>query len=527
MKVKLKHSKTIFSLIKDQANNVLLFVRKDIFPSVQDNFKSVYANIWLSVALIIGFGVGSYYMSQPMRYDESYTFLNFVNRTPLHIFFYPLPNNHVLHTILVKIVTFILGANPVTIRLIAFWAGIGCIPLTFNLCRQLKQSGIFAGFAISIFPFLVFFSTNARGYTLLTLLTLILASVGLQVIKKPSIAGTILISVIASLGMLTMPSMLFPIAGLYCWFVILLIINKRDLKTIFYRFIIPCSFFTAIFTLVLYLPVIIVSRGIETIINNRFVKPQPWTEFLSNVFPHIINTISSIFRDISGFLLFPFTILFLIGIFYYIKKSDFSSFLLLPSILIGSAIVFFLRHTIPFDRTWIFLIPFIILVADAGFTFIIERVSRKVQTLIFLTMVLTSIISARSMISSNSIGMYTDTGFFPEAPIAAKFIKSLTAEKGREFVIESKLPVKPPLSFYLWYYDIPTKNAALGSSFYASLLTWYYGNQPKITNNNVSPDSIIYVISKRCYSIQDMTSQAGVKLLDIGDMEIYQGVETK
>lgn len=497
--------KIVYCLLKKQTIDILLFVQKEIFPSFKNNFSSKHANIWLAFALIIGFGVRDYFMSQPMRYDEAYTFLNFVNQSPARIFYYPLPNNHVLHTIFVKIITSFLGANPITIRLIAFGAGIGCIPLTFNLCRQLKQSGVFAGFAIAIFPYLVLYSTNARGYTLLTLLTLILASVGLQVVKKISNAGVILISLIASLGMMTMPSMLFPIAGLYCWFLILLIINKGDFKIILYKFIIPCCLFTFIFTMVLYTPVIIASHGIETVINNNFVRPQLWSEFLSNLFPHIRDTISSNFRDIPGLLLLAFTILFFLGIFYYVKKRNFSSFFLLPSMLFGSATILFLQHKIPFDRTWIYTIPFIILIADAGFTLIIERVSQRIQKFIFLTMILLSVISARSLISSNTIGMYSDTGFFPEAPIAAKFIKSQITEQGREFVIKSDVPANRPLGFYLWYYDIPVNN----------------------TDNYVSPDSIIYVVKKSRYSIQDLTSQATVKLFDMDDMEIYQGIVTK
>ncbi len=439
-----------------------------------------------------------------MRYDEAYTFLNFANRSLLDVFYYPRPNNHVLHTILIKIETFILSANPFTIRLIAFLAGIGCIPLAFNLCRQLKQSGLFAGFAISVFPYLVFYSTNARGYTLLILLTLILASVGLHVAKKPSSAGVILISLIASLGMLTMPSMLFPISGLYCWFVILLLINKNNFKIVFYRFILPCSLFTFLFTLIFYSPVVIVSGGIETVINNRFVRPQPWSEFLRNLFPHITDTISSIFRDIPGFLLSSLAALLLLGILHYVKKRDYASLLLLPSLLLGSVAILFYQQKIPFDRTWIYLIPFIVVLADAGFTLIIEHVSCKLNRFIMVGVFLISLIFARSLISSNAIGMYSDTGLFPEAPIAAKFIKSQMKEQGQEFAVHSKIPAGPPLSFYLWYYGVKVRSR----------------------DDTFPQDSIIYVVKKGEYSIQDMTDQPVIKLLEIDGMQIFQGVDT-
>jgi hypothetical protein len=308
---------------------------------------------------------------------------------------------------------------------------------------------------------------------------------------------------------LTIPSMLFSIAGLYCWLAVLLFNSRRDFKTIFNKFIIPCILFTVGFSLVFYTPTLAVTlikmHSIEPIINNRFVAPQEWTEFLVQLSPHITSTLDSIFRDIPWFLLLFFTLLVLIGIFRYIKNRDYPSLLLLPSILFGSAIILLLQHTIPFDRTWIYIIPFIILVADAGFTSIIEHLSPKMKLYILLPTFLAAVIFARYLVSSNVIAMYPDTGTFSEAPIAAKFLKTKTTELNHTFAIQSQVPADYPLYFYLWYYDVPYK----------------------IADNGSSPENIIYIVEKSSYSIQDMTDKPVIKLLDIGDMEIYQGVKTK
>lgn len=505
MEEKQSFSQHLFNLLKEQVFDILSFLRKEIFPSFQDSFRSVYSNTWLLFVLIIGFGIRGYYLYQPMRYDESVTFLSFVNGNLQSLFYYPYPNNHVLHTLLVKLVTLILGANPVSIRLTAFLAGIGCIPLLFSLCRQLKQSGIFASLAISIFPYLIFYSTNARGYTLLVLLTLLLAYVGLKAVKTPSSAGAILISLIASLGMLTMPSMLFPIAGLYIWLAILVLVNEKDLKIVFHKFIIPCGLFTVIFSLVLYIPVIIASNGIETIINNMYIKPQPWSEFISQLSPHITSTLSDFFRDIPRFLIFFLMLLVLVGVFDYIKKRDLAALLLLPSILLGSASLFLLQHRIPFERTWIFMIPFLILVADAGFTFIVEHLSPRVNIYIMLVTFLATMIFARSLISSNTIAMYPDTGIFSEAPIAAKFLKTKIRNPKKNFVFTSKTPATEPILFYLWYYGVPIEFADDDSS---------HGNT-------------VYIVEKSHYSLKDMTDKPVIEIFTVDDMEVYQGVDTK
>ena len=59
-----------------------------------------------------------------MRYDESVSFLIFVKETISRAFYYPVPNNHVLNTLLEKLSCAVVGTSPVAIRLPAFIAGV-------------------------------------------------------------------------------------------------------------------------------------------------------------------------------------------------------------------------------------------------------------------------------------------------------------------------------------------------------------------------------------------------------------------
>lgn len=502
MRAKQPDPKPIFSFFTQPEFDVPAYLRTAILPAFQDHFRSIYDIVWLSFALIIGCGLRSYFISQPMRYDESYTFLTFLNGDLQSLLYYPNPNNHVLHSVLAKLVILILGAHPTTIRAIAFLAGLGCIPLIFSLCRELKQSGVFAALAISVFPYLVLYSTNARGYTLLVLLTLLLTCIGLHLVKRPSIAGAILISLVASLGMLTMPSMLFSIAGLYLWVVILLFMNTRDLQTVFYKFMLPAGLFTALFTLILYTPVIVASQGIETIVNNSYVEPQAWSTFFEQLYPHIRSTLSDFLRDVPAGLRLLLALLVSLGIFSYVKKRDHASFLLLPSLMFGSAVIFFLQHKIPFGRTWIFVIPFIIVIADAGFTFILERLSPRMNRYLLVVTFLAAVVFATSLTASNAIARYPDTGAFSEAPIAAKFLETQITKQEPGLVFESKTPATYPIYFYLWYYDVPIEFA---------------------NDNSAHPDTI-YIVQKSTYSLDDMTDQPVNTILAIDDMHVFRGV---
>jgi hypothetical protein len=171
-------------------------------------------------------------------------------------------------------------------------------------------------------------------------------------------------------------------------------------------------------------------------------------------------------------------------------------------VLFGSAVILLLQHKIPFGRTWIFTIPFIILIADAGFTFIIEQLSPRMNGYIMLVTSLAAFIFTMSLMASNAIAMYPDTGAFSEAPIAAKFLKSQINKRQQEIVFVSKTPATEPIYFYLWYYDIPIEFA----------------------DSNSSHHNIIYIVKKSSYSLKDMTDQPVNRIFAIDDLEVFQGV---
>src|SRR5205807_1142091 len=66
------------------------------------------------------------------------TYLFYVRKPPLYgLVSYTLPNNHVFHTLLVSVSTFLFGDHPWAIRLPAFLAGVAMIPLAFAAARRI------------------------------------------------------------------------------------------------------------------------------------------------------------------------------------------------------------------------------------------------------------------------------------------------------------------------------------------------------------------------------------------------------
>jgi len=490
---------TLTSELSRHSKEALSALREVTIPSVRHCFASRTDTSWLLAALVIGVGVRGYFLAQPMRYDESVTFLNFANKGFLDLFCYPYPNNHVLHSILVKASTLIWGAHPGSIRLPAFLAGIALIPLIFCFCRSLGHSGVIASVTAAVFPYLVSYSTNARGYSLLVLLTLLLAFVGLHVTRKPSPGGAAVLSSVAALGMMTIPSMLFAIAGIYCWLACLFLIRGCTLRSMLLRFVVPCSMMTVAFTLVLYTPVILVSNGVESIVANRFVQSQPWREFLRQLYP-LLRSLSDYPRDIPWVAVLIGSALVIAGLYRSLRGREWPTVLILPSILSGLVFVLLVHRRTPFARTWIYVLPFILLMADSGFTWIVEKTSDRMRALLTIVVLIGGAVAGASLISTGTIASYPDTGTFPEAPIVARYLTPILTSSD---TVEARVPADWPTDFYLWYYGAPSHYAEQG---------------PKV-------GTTFLVVKKSRYSVEDMTDGPVIELLDIGDMALYRAIE--
>jgi hypothetical protein len=458
---------------------------------------------WLFLALAIGIAVRSYFLSQPMRGDEAFTFLNYANQDIVSLFNYTAINNHVLHTILIKVSTLIWGASPASIRFPAFLAGSAAILSVFYLARLLEQnknSGIFAAVGIAVIPYLILFSTNARGYSIVSLLTLIIAFFSFRFLSRLSRSDVVILAILSALGMLTIPIMVLPLSGIFCWVTCLLFINKVSLKNILYQFAIPYSVLTGIFTFVFYTPVILASNGVEPIIANKFVKPMSWSDFFHGLLPQFQSLLGQLSKDIPPLVLFVIFILFVFGIYCALRKRNWGILLIMPSLLLSAMLVILFQRQLPYARTWSYIIPFVLLVADSGFSNLFEYIPGRVKTLANPALVLAGLFFTVNLMSRNIISSYPDTSAFPEAPIAVQYLKPILKQDDD---VRVTFTADWSVYFYFWYYGIPWPTA--------------------YQEHNVA--RTFFIVKKSRSSIQDMTDQPVTKLLDIGDLALYERIE--
>lgn len=89
---------------------------------------------------------------------------------------YPVPNNHIFHTLLVHASTELFGEGELPMRLPALLAGLLAIPATWWLARAVPGAGwvpVLAAWVVALSPDHASWSQVARGYTLIVLFSAI------------------------------------------------------------------------------------------------------------------------------------------------------------------------------------------------------------------------------------------------------------------------------------------------------------------------------------------------------------------
>jgi hypothetical protein len=337
---------------------------------------------------------------EPVTYDEAYTYVGFASRSLWPIVSdYSLPNNHIFHSLLVHLSTQIVGNHPWAIRLPALLAGLGVIWMVYILGKELysRETGLAAAALAAYFPELIHFSTDARGYSLIGLFTLLIFWLGLRLTRQPTTRDWILLALCTALGFWTIPLMLYPAGGLYLW--LFLELSLREITTViaserllrtkqspaapgdsFARQVstgstngsltMTCQWLLSglgagILTVLLYTPVLLVS-GWRKLLANGFVQPVNAKEYFDWILlSQITETLKTWTREVP----LALTLILALGFFLSLALHWRIQATRWPLPLVLSAWITLLlltRRPDAYDRFWSWLITPILLWAAAG-----------------------------------------------------------------------------------------------------------------------------------------------------------------
>lgn len=289
----------------------------------------------------------------------------------------------------------IFGDSIIVARLISVFFGLAGLLAMYYLVIELlnnKKIGILALMLLMINHFHIYYSQEARMYTMLFFTTIMAFIFMIKFIKKPNIKSAILHATFASLMIYTHFFALFTLIAQY---IILLFFilkpYKVDSKKIFWL-----SGLSGIITLILYLPAIIILINAAKLKSVWIQTPERdiYTTFFKEFFG---------FAEISIYIIVFSITFYLIKIFNKneqsinylnpIKDKEIFSFFVLFSwfviALIIPHIISYINLPIIVSRYYINLIPIIVIFASIGLFYIKSRI---IKCLLILTFILFSFV---------------------------------------------------------------------------------------------------------------------------------------
>ena len=477
---------------------------------------------WFLVGITLaGLIIRLWRISQPIAYDEAYTFIHYATRPLPHILAdYSAPNNHIFHTILVRLAYELIGRQIWVVRVPALLAGTLCIPAAYFAARRIlnAQQSLAGCVLIALTPWFINYSVNGRGYTLVSLFSLLLANLGGLLIERQSRAALAAYAVIAALGFYTIPIFLYPMAGVSLWILVSHITapapgSEKSVKV--RDFLLGCLAAGAL-TLLFYLPVIFFGTGFSSIVSNEIVESRAWTVFVENLRPRALKTWEGWMQGISQPGQYLLLVGFLLSLIFY-RKASRQRLPLQVFLVLGAAILLLIQRVAPLARVWMYLEAFYLIFAAAGLVWLAELLLDKTGKpeytgrIISYAVLLVGIAALAGIYFETQEGsLVPNQGDLPEQYAAEYLASNLQPED----TILAISPVDIQTAYYLHMYGIPYE-------------VFYQRDRPNEIQNGIvvlrknskynTPEAVL-----RFYNIADNFNIASTQLLyEYGPVQVY------
>lgn len=306
-------------------------------------------------------------LNSPVSYDEAYTYIAFARQGWVGILSdYSLPNNHILHSLLIKLSTSMFGNYPWSLRLPAFLAGLVAIPVIFALGKRLFNPSVamLSAALVAWLPAIIRYDTAARGYSLVSLFTLLAWLFGSFALTTGRPRYWLGLALSVTLGLFTIPTMTLPAGGIYLW-VLGEGLLRREKDKAFYIRLFGSGLLTAVLSVGLYTPVLIVS-GWRKLIANGFVLPVERQIYFSKVLWEQLSSAWDLWNiDTPRVFSLLLTLGIIFSLFFFKRNAATRLHLAVPMFLWITLYVF-LRRPNAYDRFWSFLLAPAMLWAAMG-----------------------------------------------------------------------------------------------------------------------------------------------------------------
>jgi hypothetical protein len=365
---------------------------------------------WLLLSIITALAgiVRLHYLHQPMRYDEVTTFASYASK-PFYVVLsvYAAPNNHVLHTILVRCSYLLFGSQNWALRVPTLVAGMCMVPATYAVTRTLYGQGAAALAAglVGTSSTMIEYSTFARGYTLICLFSLLLFWLVTFLARNHNWAGWVLLGLLGAFGFYTIPIMLYPYATAVAWLILSSLVGDTTAppRTIVTGLLVASAVagFVAFW---LYSPIFVIS-GPRAVFANRWVEPLKTSVFLRNLPPSLASTWRAWNRDWPVALTWILGVGFAISLIWSRRCGRYR--IPFPLAILAAVVPLLLaQRVVPFERVWLFALPIFLASASAGLALVVSRADLRTKSsrlVLRISVVLISVWAAVGVWRGNSV----------------------------------------------------------------------------------------------------------------------------
>lgn len=364
---------------------------------------------WLLLSVITALAVilRLRYLCQPMRYDEVTTLVSYASK-PFYVVLsvYTAPNNHVLHTILVRCAYLLFGSQNWALRLPTLVAGMCVVPATYAVTRTLYGQGgaALAAGLVGTSSTMIEYSTFARGYTLLCLFSLMLFWLAAFLARNHNWAGWVLLGLLGAFGFYTIPIMLYPYATVAAWLMLSSLVGDTTAppRTILMG-ILVASAVAGFVAFWLYSPIFLIS-GPRVVFANRWVEPLKTSVFVRNLPPSLASTWRAWNRDWPVALTWILGVGFAISLIWSRRCGRYR--IPFPLAIVAAVVpVLLAQRVVPFERVWLFALPIFLASASAGLALVVSIADLRTKSsrVLPISVVLISVWAAVGVWRGNSV----------------------------------------------------------------------------------------------------------------------------
>ena len=331
---------------------------------------------WVVFLTVLALALRIPLLSRTVNSDEAFTFLNYADRSFEYLIAnYQYPNNHLFHTLLVRAVTLLFGASPISLRLTALLAGVLLVPAVYLWTREAfdKLAGTTAALLVAVAPACIEFSTRGRGYTLLALLAVSWLTLMLTALRAPRNSSAMItgIGVLAALGFWTMPLMLYPFVLGNLIGIVVVLQEPATERAGRLMTIAKSSSRAVLMALLLYAPVII-TKLLSSTGEPPVFPTLPWSAFAASLPEQLVSTTTLLRAGLPSWLTFMLT--FAAAFALVRARPAYPGYCRgVIAAGVGLMALLVLLHTTTQPRFWFFLLPLFYQLAGAGVAMWLSR----------------------------------------------------------------------------------------------------------------------------------------------------------